>query len=802
MFFFDAFLGAIGAILPLLLATILIALLVSFGPRALTAWRQRAYDDAVADEIVRLELTPLGRGAIDLERPLALIRALHPGQRRGAGRWGLGWPTAELRIAWRDGRVVWQIDCPRQLVAGLQTTLRPLYPGLDLRQIARRDSPAAATAIGSVTAPAHWPLGEADLAEGRALHRLAGAFEHLPPGVVATLRLTVRPIGHPDWRRLLTPPTEGGQSMASIVGNALVQGLQIWRTSDDFASSEPVTLSREEREAYAAKSRGRLGFEVGMALELTELHPETAKTQLWSLTEFTQPLTNGSQRIHWEPKAGSVSRVPTVRLADFELAQLWYLPDASFDRLELPRERPLVPPPSVSPASADGASIRIGQTPRGELRLAVDQLGRHMAVFGATGAGKSTLLVHLALGLLETPMGATIIDPHGDLAADLLSRVPVRHAKRVRVLRLADKAHPRGFNFLERREADDAQLVTSEFVELFEDLWPKFCGPKMQHYLRQGLLTLLSHPEPQTVIELVRLLTDEGLREEYLDHVDDPMLTAFWQTEWPGPRERDRDTSIKAVLNKLGAFVSYGSIRQVVGQGVSTLRPRQVMDDGDLLVVDLSRVGGDNAQLFGAMLISRYYVDALGRQGTAMASRRPHLLIVDEAQRFSTRAVEKISVEGRKFGLLLCLATQSLASLPPRLRSTILTNVGTMALLSPGAEDVHDLARLFDQIPAGELHRLRRFELVLRVLATDGRPTIYGGMVTPPPPGDERVGEAITAASDARDARPLDVVRNEIRVRAGGQPAATEQQAPNDQPSENGRRRRRRRRQARGTLKT
>ncbi len=153
---------------------------------------------------------------------------------------------------------------------------------------------------------------------------------------------------------------------------------------------------------------------------------------------------------------------------------------------------------------------------------------------------------------------------------------------------------------------------------------------------------MLSHPEPQTVIELVRVLTDDSLRDEYLDHVDDPMLSAFWRTEWPGPRERDRDTSIKAVLNKLGAFVSYGSIRQVVGQGVSTLRPRQVMDEGDLLVVDLSRVGGDNAQLFGAMLISRYYVDAVGRQGTSVASRRPHLLIVDEAQGLSPPALEEL----------------------------------------------------------------------------------------------------------------------------------------------------------------
>jgi energy-coupling factor transporter ATP-binding protein EcfA2 len=798
MLIFDALLDALGAILPLLVAVILLAMAVSFGPRAITAWRQRAYDAAVADETVRLELTPIGGGVDDPERPLALIRALHAGERRGTSRWALGWPTVELRTAWRNGRLVWQIDCPKQLIPGLQTTMRPLYPGLDLRVVDRDDPPAAATAIGSFTAPAHWPLGEADLPENRSLHRLAGALESLPTGLEATLCLTARPISATAWRQIVTPSTEaGGRSMGSFLGAALMEGLQIWRSSDQPVAHQPVTLSRDEREAYAGKAKGSLGFEVRMRLELAGARPDVAQAELWKLVEFTQPLTNGSQRIHWEPRPGFVSKAPSVKLADFELAQLWYLPDASFDRLDLPRERPLVAPPPASVVRAEGASVRIGQTQHGDLSLSLDQLSRHTAVFGATGAGKSTLLLHLALGLLETPMGATILDPHGDLAADLLSRVPARHAQRVHVLRLADKAHPRGFNFLERREVDEAQLVTSEFVELFEDLWPKFCGPKMQHYLRQALLTLLSHPEPQTVIELVRVLTDDSLRDEYLDHVDDPMLSAFWRTEWPGPRERDRDTSIKAVLNKLGAFVSYGSIRQVVGQGVSTLRPRQVMDDGDLLVVDLSRVGGDNAQLFGAMLISRYYVDAVGRQGTSLATRRPHLLIIDEAQRFSTRAVEKISVEGRKFGLLLCLATQSLTALPQRLRSTILTNVATIALLSPGAEDVRDLARLFDQIPAEELYRLRRFELVLRALDADGRPTVYGGRVSPLPAGDPRAAEAIIAASDTRDARPLHVVRDEVHRRAGGEVnAPTESDA---QPSGNGRHRRKRR-HARGPL--
>ena len=187
----------------------------------------------------------------------------------------------------------------------------------------------------------------------------------------------------------------------------------------------------------------------------------------------------------------------------------------------------------------------------------------------------------------------------------------------------------------------------------------------------------------------------------------DPMLKAFWDVQWPAGGDRDRDPSIKAVLNELGAFVTYDSIHAVVGQGISTIRQRELMDRGEVLLVGLSGGGGDNENLFGAMLISRYYVDAVGRQGTARDARRQHLRIVDEAQRFATRALENISVEGRKFGLALTLASQSLGGLGERLSRTILTNAASIALLAPGSEDVPGLARLFAPVTAEQLSALR-----------------------------------------------------------------------------------------------
>ena len=320
--------------------------------------------------------------------------------------------------------------------------------------------------------------------------------------------------------------------------------------------------------------------------------------------------------------------------------------------------------------------------------------------------------------------------------------------------------------------------MTSEFVYMLEDLWPRFCGPKMQHYLRHGLLTLLADERPQTILELIRILTDDRFRAPFVKDLADPMLKAFWDVQWPAGGERDRDPSIKAVLNKLGAFVTYDSIRAVVGQGTSTIRPRDIMDRGEILLVDLSGVGGDNANLFGAMLVSRYYVDAVGRQGTAREARRQHLLIVDEAQRFGTRALENISVEGRKFGLALAVASQSLGGLGERLGHTILTNMASIALLAPGAEDVRGLARLFAPVTGEQLSALRAFEVVMRMPGRDGRPTVAGGILLPPGVADPAVAAATIAASDAQDARPLDEVRAEVDRRAGGTAAIDAAKTP------------------------
>lgn len=752
----------IGPALPFIAAVLVLYAVVKISPRLVGIARQRAYDAAVAADAQRLELS-VGRGQASSQgQAINLIRALHPQRKLGAdGWWPRGWPSFELRTVWRNGKLVWQVEAGCDALQLLKVGVSAAYPSIQVRQVDRRDIAPAWSAVARLRRPASQPLGDPSTADSALLSRLAVVLESLSSGGEVRYRVVVRPIDPGAWQHALYPES-AGRSIWGYVWEDLLD--TIFNRPHRDEEAQPTLLSPLDREAQQRKRAGRVGFEVGLVLEIAGTDPAAAKARLAEIAEFTTALGDGYQGIRWEFRRGPVSHPPHFQLGDWELAQLWYPPDAAFDAARLPRERPLAPP---APAVRIGPSLTIGETRDGPLQLPVASLARHMAVVGSTGSGKSTFLLNLAVGVLDTPIGATVIDPHGDLANDILCRIPRRHAERVHVLRLADRAHPRGFNFLERHGPDQAQLVTSEFVGLFQDLWPDYTGPKMQHYLRHALLTMLSHPEPQTIVELVRLLTDDVFRERYLRHVDDAMLTGFWRNEWPSPAGRERDTSIKAVLNKLGAFVSYRSIRDVVGQGRSTIRPRSIMDAGDLLVVDLSQVGPDNARLFGAMLISRYYIDAVGREGTGLDGRRQHLLIVDEVASFHTQALVKIHDEGRKFGLVLVTAGQSLKGLGERLRDSVLTNAGVIGAMSLGVDDAYILRRLFEPLTVENLLSLPAFEVLLRMPGRDG-PRPYQGRVCLPAPGDPAVASAVVAASDRRDARPLDQVRAEVRRREGG----------------------------------
>jgi hypothetical protein len=729
-----------------------------------TGVRQAGYERAVGRELVRLEVILPANVELDADATAELIRALHPGQRRGVDWFRVGWPPIELRFLWRGGSMHWQIDCPAQVVASVEMAVHSVLGRCEFEEVRLDDPIPSAVATARLARAATRSLRPDATSASSVPLRLAVALGQARTSAAVVLRIRLMPGAAND------PDDEGiGRSIGGFLVSTIIDALLFRETADTRPSNRAPARSTDPPTGM---------YSATIALEASGVNPAAGTALLWKLVGATDALRSGPQSLVWTVREGSGSGSSALSADPELLGALWALPDRRFDELALDRERSL-PGSRREPEGASG--IAIADARRGPLVLSTETLARHLAVFGATGSGKTTLLLNLVLGCARAGVGVSVIDPHGDLTADILGRLPERGGPAVHVLRLADRVHPRGFNFLERHGTDDAQLVASEFVTLLADLWPRFCGPKMQHYLRHALFAAFADPDQQTILELIRILTNDHARVRYTDQLSDPMERAFWRDEWPGPRERERDPSIKAVLNKLGAFVSYGSIRSVVGQGDSTISPRMVMDSGDVLVVDLSGVGGDNSALFGAMLISRFAIDAVGRQGRPASERRPHLLVVDEAQRFHTQALEGILAEGRKFGLHAALAAQSLSALGERLGSAVRTNVASVALLEPGPEDVRDLGRLFAPVSAEELLAMRRFDVVVRTRGSDGTPLVRGGRVSMPGPADPERLAANVAASDERDApRSLKEVEQEVFRRSGGneppeeRPAATE----------------------------
>ena len=255
---------------------------------------------------------------------------------------------------------------------------------------------------------------------------------------------------------------------------------------------------------------------------------------------------------------------------------------------------------------------------------------RHVLLLGRTGSGKSTELVALAADDLRSGRGFTFIDPHGDAIARLLDAVPDDQASRVHLLELAEKERPRGFNPIELDGADP-EIVAAQFVDTMRDLYfAHLTSPphRQLQYLRSALLTLLTKPHgpdgPWTLEALNRLFIEPRFRAEVAGR-DRTIHRSLPSGNINGPRARLVPPTRRPThsISKLSAFLSYPSIRAIVSTPVSTIRPRRIMDAGDVLLVDLSRAGGDNAWLFGGLLIARFYVDALGRQGAAAVGACP-----------------------------------------------------------------------------------------------------------------------------------------------------------------------------------
>ncbi len=201
-----------------------------------------------------------------------------------------------------------------------------------------------------------------------------------------------------------------------------------------------------------------------------------------------------------------------------------------------------------------------------------------------------------------------------------------------------------------------------------------------------------------TLLGLPRLLQDEAYRNACVGFVRDPVVRAFKSHEFAAYPPKFREEAIAPVLNKVGRVLMTPAIRNIIAQPKSTIDLRFMMDDGRVLIANLSKgaLGEGPAHLLGALLVTALAQVALSRRDVAKEARHPFHLYVDEFQSFSTSGFALILSEARKYGLTLTLAHQYLDQLPNSLREAVFGNVGSLIAFRTGAQDAPIIARQLD----------------------------------------------------------------------------------------------------------
>ncbi len=331
--------------------------------------------------------------------------------------------------------------------------------------------------------------------------------------------------------------------------------------------------------------------------------------------------------------------------------------------------------------------------------------GRHQYIIGKSGWGKSVYIGYLARQDVWNGDGLCVIDPHGDLVEDVLSFVPKERAKDVIVFDPADNGRPMGLNMLDiistdpelrKQEMDRAALDATEiFIKIFGD---EIFGPRIQHYFRNGCLTLMEDEEDGgTLIDVPRLFVDEAFMKYKTRKIKNPVVKAFWEHEYANTGEREKQEMIPYFSAKFGPFITNTTIRNIIGQPRSAFNIREIMDNRKILLVNLSKgkIGNLNAQLLGLIFVSKVNMAAMSRADIPEDQRKDFYMYVDEFQNFATETFGEILSEARKYRLALIMAHQFIAQIgwgskkwdKPSIKDAVFGNAGTIQSFKVGADD-------------------------------------------------------------------------------------------------------------------
>ncbi|TSC93218.1 MAG: hypothetical protein CEN89_228 [Candidatus Berkelbacteria bacterium Licking1014_7] len=458
-----------------------------------------------------------------------------------------------------------------------------------------------------------------------------------------------------------------------------------------------------------------------------------------------------------------------------EVASLWHLPNKF---IQTPNIKWLQSRTLPAPTNLPEQGVVIGKSVyRGEeklIRFKDDDRRRHLFMIGKTGVGKTTLFENMIMQDISQGKGVCFVDPLGDAIESILQKIPTHRARDVIVFDPSDTDYPLGLNLLNWEKPEEKDFLVSEWLEIFYKLFDPgrtgIVGPQFEHWGRNAALSVMSLPEGGTLIDIPRMFTDDDFRDRVIANVKDPVVLAFWQKQLVKTADFHKSEMFNYFISKFGRFMTNDLMRNIIGQARSTFNFRQVMDEGKILLINLSKgkIGEMNSNLLGMILVSKIQAGAFSRADISEENRRDFYLYVDEFQNFTTDTFATILSEARKYRLNLNITNQYIAQLTEKIRDAVIGNAGTLVVYRIGAADGEFMSKEFPGATIDDMVNLDRFKTYVKLLIdlTPSKPFSMLGIKTNYP-SNPQMSEWIKQNSRALHSRAKTQVEKEIGGRGG-----------------------------------
>ncbi len=766
-------LGAIGIWIVLACVTRLIALF------------QRLRQESVTLEVMPPTDTEIP--AVSTAQLFTLIYGLLR-QRSVADRILLRQPSCSLEIvSHKESGIRYLVHVPKSLAEPMERSLRAYLPALKVKEVA--DYLPSDLPVGLKTRVLEFGLSghsalplnhQTDLGRHDPLLYLAGNMTQLNSNELLTLQIVVQPVGKRKQSRIkhqatkMQPSALASQRTIDRVANVVEVAIglimiPLLAASEFVTSQKPTVPNRKISPASATPAHQSLEelikskfdqplFESSVRALLV-VEPNKLKTRQQGLMSAFMSFTHPSGQAlvvkkNWLGKHGQQLRWWKLRnrlnsgqllLSTSEVGALYHFPYAKMTRTEdLIKSKSRELPAPLSLKNSLGldtvfATNHYGNTET-KIGLTDDERSRHMYLIGQTGSGKSTAIYHVASGDIDKGRGLAVIDPHGDLAEDLLANVPRSRINDLIYFNPFDIKYPIGINLLELPQGLDEdelelekELACESVVSVFRRIFNKEDNNdahRIEYVLRNAIHTAFT-VEDATIFTVYELLNNPNFQKKVISRLKDQNLRNFWKNEFGKAGNYQIVKMVSGVTAKIGRLLFSPIAKRILEQPKSTVNFDKLLDEGKILLCNLAegKLGEDTSQLLGTMVIAKIHQAALRRSRKALSDRKPFYLFVDEFQNFATSSFTKLMSGGRKFGLRITIAEQSTAQQSDRSTvEVILANTGVVVCFrtaSPVDEETM-LAQFAPFVRAGDISNLPRHHFYMRLASVEAEDPFSG----------------------------------------------------------------------------